>query len=437
MDDFRNHVWEDTSFDIDEADRRPQDIDSFSSSDDTLRNAAGITTSGVLSSIKIGSSSIKIGSRVWTLGESISSIGTTAVCKSKLRDSFGDAWAEASVTGIVLGKGAKKKIRVRWTNLKDAEDMEYGYNHKIFANPLSPLCMKGRKSVVVSPTAPQAAGAGATVSKSVDDMLLAMSSTSRDQSASEARLEEPSLHDQSDILSASRSAEVSGMQRKRGHDEVEKDENPKKQRPKCSHGKQKRFCKECGGSGICSHGKQKAKCNKCHGKHKRICKECGGSGICSHGKQKQNCKECGGSSICSHGKRKAQCKECGGSGICSHGKQKQKCKECGGSGFCSHGKRKAHCKECGGSGICRHGKQKRFCQECGGSAICIHGKIKRNCKECGGSGICGHGKRRARCKECRPPASTPAAAEGSEVPAQAAAGEAGAGSEAAGTVSAE
>ena len=137
MDDFRNHVWEDTSFDGDVANKRPQVIDSCASSDDTLRNAAGITTSGVLSSIKIGS-------RVWTLGESISSIGTTAVSKSKLRDSFGDQWAEASVTGIVLGKGANQKIRVRWTDLKDAEDMEYGYNHKIFANPLSPLCMKGR-----------------------------------------------------------------------------------------------------------------------------------------------------------------------------------------------------------------------------------------------------------------------------------------------------
>ena len=86
MDDFRNHVWEDTSFDSDEANRRPQVTDSVTSSDDTLRDAAGagIVTSGVLSSIKICS-------RVWTLGESISSMGTTAVCKSKLRDSFGDA----------------------------------------------------------------------------------------------------------------------------------------------------------------------------------------------------------------------------------------------------------------------------------------------------------------------------------------------------------
>ena len=144
MDDFRNHVWEDTSFDSDEIDRRPQVSDSFTSSDGTLRDAAGVgnATSGVLSSIKIGS-------RAWTLGESISSMGMTAVCQSKLRDSFGGTWAEARVTGIVLGKGGNKRIRVRWTNLKDAEDMKYGYNHKIFANPLSRLCTKGWKIVEI------------------------------------------------------------------------------------------------------------------------------------------------------------------------------------------------------------------------------------------------------------------------------------------------
>ena len=61
------------------------------------------------------------------LGESISSIGTTAVSKSKLCESFGEQWAHARVTGILLGKGANKKIRVRRTNPKDTEDMEYGY----------------------------------------------------------------------------------------------------------------------------------------------------------------------------------------------------------------------------------------------------------------------------------------------------------------------
>ena len=45
--------------------------------------------------------------------------------------------------------------------------------------------------------------------------------------------------------------------------------------------------------------------------------------ICSDGKQKLFCKECGGSSICIHSRQKQECKECGGSSICSHGKRKQ------------------------------------------------------------------------------------------------------------------
>ena len=157
----------------------------------------------------------------------------------------------------------------------------------------------------------------------------------------------------------------------------------------CKHGKQKSYCKECGGSGICEHGRQK-----------QSCKECGGSQICEHGRQKQSCKECGGSQICEHGKQKHACKECGGSQICEHGKFKQQCKECGGSKICEHGKFKSQCKECGGSAFCEHGKFKSQCKECGGSAICKHGKFKSQCKECGGSQICEHDKYKSYCKEC-------------------------------------
>jgi len=60
-----------------------------------------------------------------------------------------------------------------------------------------------------------------------------------------------------------------------------------KKRIKCEHGKQKRYCKECGGSAFCEHGREK-----------RYCKECGGSAFCEHGKQKRYCKECGGSALC-------------------------------------------------------------------------------------------------------------------------------------------
>ena len=205
-------------------------------------------------------SSIKIGSRVWKLGESITSIGTTAVSKSKLRESFGDQWAQANLTGILLGKGANKKVRVRWTNLKDTEDMEYGYNHRIFANPLSALCLNGRKSV---PVAPLEAGAGATLSMSIVDLRLTVSSTSTDQSSRKARLEDVSHDDQLDSLSASRS-EVSGMKRKRVSDEVDEDENPRKE-----------FSKK---------GRDAAMANKCR---VATCKECGGSAYCNHGRWKR------------------------------------------------------------------------------------------------------------------------------------------------------
>ena len=131
---------------------------------------------------------------------------------------------------------------------------------------------------------------------------------------------------------------------------------------------------------------QSSKCE--HGKQKRYCKECGGSAFCEHEKRKDRCKECGGSAFCEHGKQKYYCKECGGSAFCEHGKRKKCCKECGGSAFCEHGKRKEFCKECGGSQICEHGKQKRYCKECGGSQICKHIKNKALCKECEGSGLC-------------------------------------------------
>ena len=36
--------------------------------------------------------------------------------------------------------------------------------------------------------------------------------------------------------------------------------------PRCAHGRQRYFCKECGGGGICEHGRRR-----------RQCKECGGS----------------------------------------------------------------------------------------------------------------------------------------------------------------
>jgi hypothetical protein len=123
--------------------------------------------------------------------------------------------------------------------------------------------------------------------------------------------------------------------------------------------------------------------NKCeHGKQKRYCKDCGGNSLCLHERVKSQCKECGGGSICEHGRVKSTCKECGGSAICEHSRRKQQCKECGGSSICEHGKQKSRCKECGGSGICEHGKDKTICKDCGGSALCEHEVERRRCKVC-------------------------------------------------------
>ena len=35
--------------------------------------------------------------------------------------------------------------------------------------------------------------------------------------------------------------------------------------PPCSHGRQRYFCKECGGGGICEHGRRRSRCKECGG----------------------------------------------------------------------------------------------------------------------------------------------------------------------------
>ena len=61
---------------------------------------------------------------------------------------------------------------------------------------------------------------------------------------------------------------------------------------------------------------------------------------CEHHRQKKHCKECGGSCICEHGKLKHRCKKCGGSSICEHSKRKENCKKCKGSAYCEHNRLK-------------------------------------------------------------------------------------------------
>jgi hypothetical protein len=151
----------------------------------------------------------------------------------------------------------------------------------------------------------------------------------------------------------------------------------KKKEAYCEHGKRKRNCCFCGGSGLCEHNRQKYHC-----------KECKGASICEHGKIKNGCRECGGSAFCEHNKLKHRCQECGGISICEHNKRKSQCRDCGGSDFCQHDKRKSRCQECGGGSICEHGKDIAYCRDCGGSAYCEHNKQKKHCKQCGGSALC-------------------------------------------------
>jgi hypothetical protein len=104
---------------------------------------------------------------------------------------------------------------------------------------------------------------------------------------------------------------------------------------------------------------------------------------CPHGRQKVYCKECGGGSICEHNRRRSHCKHCGGGSLCSHERIRSTCKDCGfGPKKCPHGRQKAYCKECGGSGICLHNRRRTRCKECGGGAICKHERERSKCKEC-------------------------------------------------------
>ena len=52
------------------------------------------------------------------------------------------------------------------------------------------------------------------------------------------------------------------------------------------------------------------------------------TGKCPHGRQRYYCKDCGGKGICEHGRQRSRCKECGGASICEHSHVRYRCKEC-------------------------------------------------------------------------------------------------------------
>lgn len=160
---------------------------------------------------------------------------------------------------------------------------------------------------------------------------------------------------------------------------------------KCIHDKQKRYCRECGGSSICEHNREKFKC-----------KECKGTCICEHNKIRSKCRECGGASICEHNRERSKCRDCGGGSICEHNRARSNCRDCGGASFCEHNRFRNSCKECKGSTICEHNNYKNRCIECRGCSICEHNKVKIQCKECRGSQICEHNKQKHVCVICNP-----------------------------------
>eukprot|EP01083_Nonionella_stella_P309341 1095260_1 len=75
----------------------------------------------------------------------------------------------------------------------------------------------------------------------------------------------------------------------------------KQEKPVLEYSKSsRRRCRKC--------QSQATKCK--HNKDKRICRECGGSAFCPHNKIKSRCFECGGKQMCPHKRRKRQCKDC-------------------------------------------------------------------------------------------------------------------------------
>ena len=93
-----------------------------------------------------------------------------------MRENFGDQWATAQVEEVIVGKGATKKVRVKWTNLQDPNEFEYGFNHSIFKDPSAPPRQKAPKIIHQMQMAPLAAGISAAGSNENDVLELHPSS---------------------------------------------------------------------------------------------------------------------------------------------------------------------------------------------------------------------------------------------------------------------
>lgn len=123
---------------------------------------------------------------------------------------------------------------------------------------------------------------------------------------------------------------------------------------------------------------------------------------CTHGREQRYCRECGGARICQHNLRRNRCKECGGSSICLHGRDKHTCRECKGSAICEHLRHRSRCVDCGGSQICEHKKRRSRCRECGGKEVHKYDKIKATSRMRKSSDVCKHASAKQTCREWRP-----------------------------------
>ena len=187
---------------------------------------------------------------------------------------------------------------------------------------------------------------------------------------------------------------------------------PVQKRPKCPHGKERYYCKECGGKGICPCGEIRKQCRECNGKafcptpgcnkRKAYCRDHAGyvdelpASICECGARKSRCKEHGGSELCPCDRIRSSCPEHGP--LCPCGIVKITCLECG--PFCECG---VHKRECAIHGwrYCPCGKRKDLCPEHGGTSLCPCNRPRARCpKHSETFGICEHRRRRKDCPQC-------------------------------------
>jgi hypothetical protein len=113
-------------------------------------------------------SSFDIGNRTWKIGDSIHSIRTKVIEKRKIVETFGAQFATGRAEGEFFGRGSGKKYFVKWTNLKDPYEFEYGAGHFFFKDPSKVRAPNQPKIVGTSAPAPNAAGINGPVSDDND-----------------------------------------------------------------------------------------------------------------------------------------------------------------------------------------------------------------------------------------------------------------------------